>query len=152
MLTTVGLEPTTFQPVSYGIFTREHEGRSISIINEWCYGFMQGMTLDAAGWQRLLESDDLQHLIFPIMLYGTEASWRSMEEKPDLADKHEEFVDALPSYVRALREHWLPARKAALTLRREAPKVGPMTPVPVAVARSSRSATGRNPISTEHQL
>ncbi len=113
--------PDEYEPV---IYEREQEGKTISIIDEWCFGFIKGVQVDAKAWAPLFESDDEKAFILPIILYGTEGGWKELESKPELADKHEQFAESLADCVLEIQEYWLTQRKTAMTLRREEPKIG----------------------------
>jgi uncharacterized protein len=114
-------EPDEFDPL---LWEREVDGRTVSEIGEWCSGFVQGMALDIENWQPLLDSDDADDYLYPILLHGTEDGARQLENDPTLDDDLDEHAAMLGECAAALMEHWLPQRKRASTLRREAPKVG----------------------------
>lgn len=114
-------EPDTFEPLLY---EREQDGETIPIIDEWCIGFVRGMALDEAAWQPLLEADEGEDLLRPILLYGTESGWHELESQPELEERHNEFAASLGECVVAIMAWWLPTRKAKGTVRREESKVG----------------------------
>lgn len=114
-------DPEHYEPV---LFENEHEGKTVLIIDEWCSGFITGALLDGQAWAPLFESDESQGFLLPIMLYGTESGWKTLEEKPELADRHDAFAESLPDCVLAIRDYWLPMRKARLTIRHARPAPG----------------------------
>lgn len=114
-------DPDTFEPLLY---EREEDGESIPVIDEWCTGFVKGMALDEAGWQSLMEAEEGEELLYPILLYGTETGWDELEQNPQIAARQAEFAAMLGDSVMAIMEWWLPVRKAGSTVRREEPKVG----------------------------
>lgn len=114
-------DPETFEPLMY---EREHEGKVIPIIDEWCTGFVRGMGLDEAGWQPLLDTEEGEEMLYPILLYGTEVGWEELQNHPELAARHEEMATSLGDCVMAIQAWWLPTRKAKSTVRRDEPKVG----------------------------
>ena len=114
-------EPETFEPLLY---ERDHEGQVVSIIDEWCTGFVKGMALDEEGWHSLMESEEGEDMLYPILLYGTEVGWEALENHPEIQERHDEYVASLGERVMAIMEWWLPTRKAKSTVRREEPKVG----------------------------
>lgn len=114
-------EPETFEPLLY---EREEEGRTVPVIDEWCIGFVRGMALDEVGWQSLMDSEDGEEMLYPILLYGTEAGWDELEKNPQIAARAEEFAAMLGDSVMAIMDWSLPLRKAKSTIRREDPKVG----------------------------
>jgi uncharacterized protein len=114
-------EPESFDPLLY---QREKDGRTISIIDEWCTGFVRGMALDEEGWRPLMEAEEGEDMLYPILLYGTETGWAELEAHPELESRHEEYVASLGECVLAMLAWWLPIRKAKSTVRRDEPKVG----------------------------
>ena len=114
-------DPDTFEPLLY---EREEDGENIPVIDEWCTGFVKGMALDEAGWQPLMETEEGEELLYPILLYGTETGWEELEQNPRIAARGAEFAAMLGDSVMAIMEWWLPVRKAGSTVRREEPKVG----------------------------
>ena len=114
-------EPEDFEPL---LWEREDEGRQLPVIGEWCSGFVRGMALDEAGWQALLDDEENAGLLDIILLHGTEEGARELESDPTLDDEVEAHAASLGPSVLQLMAWWLPQRKRASTLRREAPKVG----------------------------
>jgi uncharacterized protein len=114
-------EPDTFEPLLY---EHQHEGKTVAIIDEWCTGFVRGMALDEEGWRPLMDSEEGEDMLYPILLYGTEAGWDELEQHPELEQRHEEYVASLGERVMAIQDWWLPTRKAKSTIRRDEPKVG----------------------------
>jgi uncharacterized protein len=110
-----------FDPV---IFQREQEGKTQSIIDEWCTGFMRGVQLDAKAWDSLFQSEEDAALLTPMILYGTGTGQEQLEKNPDLKARHEQLADAMGICVIGIRDYWLPKRKTASTMRRETSKVG----------------------------
>jgi uncharacterized protein len=109
------------------IYQSEHEGRTIPILDEWCMGFIRAIQLDPEGWQPLVEvepEDTGGGLLTPMLLYGTEEGWDQLRENEALADRHQDFADAIAPCVLGIRDYWLPQRKEAATYRRESTKVG----------------------------
>jgi len=139
ILFTLRSYPDDFEPLLY---EREHEGKKIPIIDEWCIGFVQGMALDEEAWRPLLDSEEGEDMVFPIMLYGTEAGWEQLRDDPALENRHEEFAAALGDSVIAIMDWWLPARKAKSTLRREEPKVGRNDPCPCGSGKKFKQCCG----------
>lgn len=131
--------PDDFEPLLY---EREHEGRKIPIIDEWCSGFVRAMALDEEAWRPLMDSEEGEEMLFPIMLYGTEAGWEQLRDDPALENRHEEFAAALGDSVIAVMDWWLPTRKATSTLRREEPKVGRNDPCPCGSGKKFKQCCG----------
>jgi uncharacterized protein len=139
-------EPDTFTPLFY---EREHEGQMIPIIDEWCTGFVKGMALDLDAWKSLMETEEGDDMLFPILLYGTEAGWKELENDPTLEDRHDEFAASLGERVVAIMEYWLPLRKAKSTIRREEAKVGRNDACPCGSGKKFKKCCGATDI-TRH--
>jgi uncharacterized protein len=126
------------------IYEREHEGETIPILDEWCSGFIQAMELDPEGWQPLMEAapNEASGLLTPMLLYGTEEGWKELKDNPALADRHQDFADAIGPCVIGIRDYWLPQRKAASTFRRETEKVGRNDPCPCGSGKKYKKCCG----------
>lgn len=125
------------------IYEREHEGKTIPIIDEWCMGFMRGVRMDPEGWSELLDSDRALELVTPMFLYGTEEGWEKLEEHPEEADKnHDALAEAIGPCVIGIRDYWLPHRKATSTFRRETEKVGRNDPCPCGSGKKFKKCCG----------
>jgi len=54
------------------------QGRTVSIVDEWCCGYVKGIALDPPGWQPLIEAHP--DWFEAIYLYGTEKRLGQVEE------------------------------------------------------------------------
>jgi len=124
------------------IYTHEHEGKTVPIIDEWCVGFVRAMELDREGWQPIMQSEEAAEWIYPMLLYGTEEGWKSLEDDPELAARHDEFSDSLGECVVGIRDFWLPYRKAASTYVRESAKIGRNDPCPCGSGKKFKKCCG----------
>jgi uncharacterized protein len=106
------------------IFEREHEGKTVSVIDEWCTGFMRGVQMDAQGWDPLFQSEEDAALLTPMILYGTQTGLEQLESNADLRARHQQLADAIGICVVGIRDYWLPQRKSTATFKRESAKVG----------------------------
>jgi uncharacterized protein len=132
-------EPEHYQPL---LFEHDEEDGPVVDIDEWCSGFVQSTLLDQPAWQPLIDSEAHEHILMPILLYGTEAGWQQLEEHPELAERHQEFVDALSDCVLAIQDYWLPIRKAKSTVRHEQPVPGRNDPCPCGSGRKFKKCCG----------
>jgi uncharacterized protein len=124
------------------VYTREHEGETVLIIDEWCVGFVRAMELDRESWEPLMQSDEALEWVFPIMLYGTEEGWKVLEKDSELEARHDEFAESLGANVVGIRDFWLPHRKAASTFRRDTAKVGRNDPCPCGSGKKYKKCCG----------
>ncbi len=82
---------------------------------------MRGVALDADAWSA--SDADIEKLLRPIQLWGTEEGWRKIDAMSDADQVREQNAIALS--VRALHKYWLDRRDLqAAPIRRSSPKVG----------------------------
>src|SRR5712672_3168706 len=67
--------PQYYEPL---FLARDHKGRTVSIVDEWCCGYVKGIALDPSGWQPLFEAHP--DWFEAIHLYGTESGWDRLKE------------------------------------------------------------------------
>lgn len=82
--------PEQFEPL-FGL--REIEGREITIVEEWCFGYMRGVAL--SDWSAL--PDTLKPALDAIALHGTEENFEVVEKLTPEA--FEESVEAIRGSV-----------------------------------------------------
>lgn len=117
-------EPHTFRPM---FNQRNVEGKTYLIVDEWCHGYMRGVALDAEAWT--LGGSEVQALLRPIKLWGTEEGWQKIDVMSDAEQEREQ--NAIPKNVHALHRYWLERRALqSAPLRRAKPKVGRNDPCP----------------------
>ena len=111
-------EPEAFEPM---FCEREVKGKKYLIVDEWCHGYMRGVALDADAWSA--SNADIEKLLRPIQLWGTEEGWRKIDAMSDADQVREQNAIALS--VRALHKYWLDRRDLqSAPIRRSSPKVG----------------------------
>ncbi|MGE5468961.1 MAG: UPF0149 family protein [Ignavibacteria bacterium] len=131
--------PDHYEPL---LFENDREDEPSPIIDEWCTGFIRGATLDGDAWAPLFESEDHSGLLFPMMLYGTEAGWQELQGNPELGKRHKEFADSLSDCVLAIQDYWLPVRKAKSTIRHEQAVPGRNDPCPCGSGKKFKKCCG----------
>ena len=94
-------DPQAFEPM-FG--EREVKGTTYFIVDEWCRGYMRGVSLDTYAWS----GADVEQLLRPIRLWGTEEGWRRIDAMSDADQAREQ--NAIPRSVRALHKYWLDRR------------------------------------------
>jgi len=127
------------------IYQSQHEGKPVPILDEWCTGFIHAIELDPEAWQPLVQTDNPEEaggLLTPMLLYGTEEGWNELKDNPALAERHQDFADAIGPCVIGIRDYWLPHRKAASTFRRETQKVGRNDPCPCGSGKKYKKCCG----------
>lgn len=115
--------PEQFEPL-FG--TRTIEGQDLSIVEEWCFGYMRGVAL--SDWSSLPAS--LQPALEAIALHGTEENFTRVEEMTPEA--FEASVEALKPAALALFDYWAdnPQERAVKQPIVNGDKVGRNDPCP----------------------
>ncbi|WHP29762.1 YecA family protein [Trabulsiella odontotermitis] len=119
----LGEYPDQFEPL-FG--TREEEGQILTIVEEWCFGYMRGTAL--ADWSGLPEAE--QQALDAIALHGKEEHFARLDNFTA-----EEFIDSIEKIAPAalsLFDYWTAHPKAAVVkqpVRNEA-KIGRNDPCP----------------------
>src|ERR1700680_2469766 len=111
--------PQYYEPL---FLARDHKGRTVSIVDEWCCGYVKGIALDPSGWQPLVEAHP--DWFEAIHLYGTESGWDRLKELveayQDADARHQAFVELIAPAARNIHAYWLPAvplRETPTTIR-----------------------------------
>lgn len=89
--------------------TREHQGETLTIVEEWCFGYMRGVAL---GQWPALPKAEAAHLA-AIELHGNEAHFPQLEGMSQA--EHQQSVTAIEPAVRALHAYWLAQRSQAVS-------------------------------------
>ncbi|NQV16517.1 UPF0149 family protein [bacterium] len=109
--------PEMFEPVFYESNVSE---KSITIYDEWCVGFMQGVDLSYDEWLALIKSEQHKKFFAPLSLFGTEEGWKLLEEQSEEAKvPHEEWAEMIRFSVISIHEYWLPFRKAHHSVKQQ---------------------------------
>ncbi len=96
--------PQDYEPL---FFERDVKGRTLSIVDEWCGGYIKGIALDPSGWQPLIEAHSDWFEV--IHLYGTESGWNGLkklvEAHEDADARHQAFVDRIAPTARNIHAY-----------------------------------------------
>lgn len=84
----------------------EHQGATITIVEEWCFGYMRGMAL--AQWPSLPATEAAQ--LAAISLHGSEENLPLLEQMSPA--QHQQSVKAIEPAVRGLHAYWLSQRSS----------------------------------------
>lgn len=107
---------------------REYQGETITIVEEWCFGYVRGVALGQ--WPELPEVE-AAHLA-AIDLHGNEAFFPLQEQMSPA--QHQQSVQEIEPAARALHAYWLGQRSSharpSQTPARAAPQVGRNEPCP----------------------
>ena len=104
--------PQYYEPL---FLERDHKGRTVSIVDEWCCGYVKGIALDPSGWKPFIEEHPDWFEV--IHLYGTESGWdrlkESVEAYQDADARHQGFVELIAPAARNIHAYWLARRAPA---------------------------------------
>jgi uncharacterized protein len=100
--------PEQFEPI---FNQREVKGKVCTNVEEWCFGYVKGRSLDA--WSALPES--LRPSLEAIALHGLEKNFPVIE-KMSLA-QFEQSIALIQPAALALYQHWLAQRMSAEVVR-----------------------------------
>ena len=118
--------PEDFEPL---YLERKVEGRTYTIVDEWCEGYWRGVQLAQDAWDA--GGKEMATLLTPILAFTGVSDWKAHEyELKDL----ETIQRAITPNVTAIHAYWL-ARRAdyepvARPVRRSEPRVGRNDPCP----------------------
>jgi len=117
-------EPEHFEPL---FLEREVQGKTYTIVDEWCEGYRRGMALAAEQWEA--GGMEMAVLVAPIRAFTSDTEWRAH----DLASSEEtdNVRRAITPNVRAIHAYWS---------KRRGDRTGPVTPP----AHRAEPRVGRN--------
>jgi uncharacterized protein len=123
---TLQQRPDEFEPI---ILERELEEGTVTVVDEWCAGYMKGLALAAREWRD--GGETVMELMVPITLFS------SAEGRKQLALLEPEEVEVLkrsiPEAAQKIHAFWSGQRRAAgphATFNHDAPPVGRNEPCP----------------------
>ena len=104
--------PQYYEPL---FLERDIKGHTVSIVDEWCCGYVKGIALDPLGWRPLVKAQPGWFEV--IHLYGTESGWDRLKElveaHEDADARHQAFVDLIAPAARNIHAYWLARRAPA---------------------------------------
>ena len=125
-------QPEDFEPI---FLERKSKGKTYTIVDEWCEGYMRGVALAAELWN----AGGLQMtvLLTPIRAFTSETDWRAHDMATDA--EIDNIRDAIMPNVREIHAWWLARREdhapAPEPVRHAAPRVGRNDPCPCGSGR-----------------
>ena len=90
--------PDQFEPL-FG--TREAEGQELTIVEEWCFGYLRGVAL--SDWSML--PAELQPALDAIALHGSEAQFTALDNLT--ADEFIDSIERITPAALALYQYWM---------------------------------------------
>ena len=124
--------PEDYEPL---FLEREVEGKTYSIVDDWCEGYLRGVQLAQAHWNS--GEEEMAVLLSPIYAFTEATNWRVH----DLDDAEREKVRrAITPNVRDIHAYWLARRAeqapaARQPVRHSGPRVGRNDPCPCGSGR-----------------
>lgn len=119
-------QPEDFEPI---FLEREVEGKTYTIVDEWCEGYRRGVGLAPEQWEAA--GPDMIKLLTPILAFTQAIDWRGHDFS---ANEVEAIQAAITPNVRAIHAYWLSRRELPAhginPSRRSAPRVGRNDPCP----------------------
>lgn len=112
--------PQDYEPL---FLERKVEGKTYTIVDEWCEGYRRGVALSQDRWNQ--GGEEMVVLLTPIYAFTTATDWKGHEYK-----EHERktIIQAITPNVRDIHAYWLARRAeqapATQPLRRSEPRVG----------------------------
>jgi uncharacterized protein len=120
-------QPDSFEPV---FLEHEVDGKTYTIVDEWCVGYMQGVSLASGQWH--VDQPEMRILLTPIMLFGSEEGWNKLKDLNEI--ETENIRSAITANIHKIHAYWLARREpdalAPSPVRRSEPRVGRNDPCP----------------------
>lgn len=118
---TLSQAPEYYEPL---LLENINNGNPIPILDEWCMGFVKGMSLDEEGWSDIAVANP--QWLSTIFLYGTEKGWETLLAKDIPLEEHVEMSERLTTDVlniyaglKALRESQISQARPSTVSKRD---------------------------------
>ena len=99
--------PDEYEPL---LLENPNDGDPVPVIDEWCVGFMKGVSLDPKGWLPVTEGHP--EWLSTIVLYGSEEGWEQLERRNPSLEEHRQLAAGITDTVRKIHAFFLDQRKA----------------------------------------
>ena len=96
--------PDDFEPI---FLSREVEGKEYLIVDGWCEGYLRGVSLSSAKWNK--GGKEIRSLLEPIALFGSEALDEELAKLP--VEQIEALQQAVTPAVREIYRFWMARRE-----------------------------------------
>ena len=137
IVTTLMESPNEFEPIF-----KEHEAndRVYRIVDEWCDGYLRGMSLDSEGWS---ETEAIEPLLGAMLLFASEEGWEKLDKMT--IEEVERHQDVIAPAARRAHAYWFERRENGTPIRRDVPKVGRNDPCPCGSGKKYKKCCGSGP-------
>jgi uncharacterized protein len=120
-------DPEDFEPM---FEERSVDGKTYTIVDEWCEGYMRGVGLAAEEWRAA--GEDMTRMLAPILAFTSLTDWLAHEKYSEA--ETDRVRDAIAPAVREIHAWWLARRSEAAhvpePVRRKGPRIGRNDPCP----------------------
>ena len=99
-------EPDKFEPI---VLERELDEGTVTVVDEWCVGYMKGLAIAAQEWRGGGEA--VMELMVPISLFSSEAGREQLKQLD--GEEIEALKRSIPTTVQKIHAYWLEQRGAA---------------------------------------
>ncbi len=126
IVNTLMQEPEKFEPI---VLERELDGGTVTVVDEWCVGYMKGVALAADDWRS--GGEEVMELMFTISLFSSEAGQKQLAQLEK--EEVEVLKRSLPKAVQKIHAFWLERREsgsARVPFVHDEPPVGRNDPCP----------------------
>jgi len=111
LISTFDRNPVDFKPI---LSDEEQLSEDITIIDDWCCGFMVTYHFSQESWKPLVEDPDLYKLFSTIALRGTESGLEEVKNDQELQSvSHKQWVSSHRNSILGMNEYWKPIREIA---------------------------------------
>ena len=118
---TLSQAPEYYEPL---LLENINNGNPIPILDEWCMGFVKGMSLDEEGWSDIAVANP--QWLSTIFLYGTEKGWETLLARDIPLEEHIAMSERLTTDVlniyaglKALRESQISQARPSTVSKRD---------------------------------
>lgn len=110
----------------------------------WAYGFMKGVDIQRKEWQAVYDDPDMNGMLRPIYLLGTEDLTPEEEALIETPAQREELAKQIPASIAALYRFYSPVRRTVTdpAIRRAMPKIGRNEKCPCGSGRKYKKCCG----------
>lgn len=119
-------QPHNFEPM---FMERSVEGKAYSIVDEWCEGYLRGVSLATIEWEG--GGGEMTELLLPIMTFASEQGWQVLDTMS--RTEIEKVQQSIAPTVRQIHAWWLARRSGgdnSSPVQRTSPRVGRNDPCP----------------------
>jgi uncharacterized protein len=118
-------EPHNFEPL---FMERSVEGKTYTIVDEWCEGYIRGVSLATIQWES--GGGKMTDLLLPILTFASEQGWDALDKLS--RNEIEKIQKAIAPSAREIHAWWLTLRTddQSSPAQRTSPRVGRNAPCP----------------------